>query len=109
MDESCRRSHRFHKGTGSDGLETDDAGNLYMTAYEHNAVLRRRPDGSYETLVHDPRLLWPDTMSVAADGYLYVTTGDGGCDYRGDSGCGGANDAARDRNVLLGKVLRENL
>ena len=24
-------------------------------------------------MVHDPRLLWPDTMSVAADGYLYVT------------------------------------
>ncbi len=40
------------------------------------------------------------------DGYLYVTVGDGGCDYAGDSGCGGANDAARDRHVLLGKVLR---
>jgi sugar lactone lactonase YvrE len=25
----------------------------------------------YETLVHDPRALWPDTMSVAGDGYLY--------------------------------------
>jgi sugar lactone lactonase YvrE len=61
------------KGTGSDGLETDDAGNLYLTAYEQNAVMRRRPDGTYETLVHDPRLLWPDTMSVAADGHLYVT------------------------------------
>ncbi|WP_239174452.1 major royal jelly family protein [Actinoplanes cyaneus] len=61
------------KGSGSDGLETDDAGNLYLTAYEQNAVLLRRPDGTYETLVHDPRLLWPDTMSVAADGYLYVT------------------------------------
>ena len=24
------------------------------------------------TLVHDPRLLWPDTMSVTDDGYLYV-------------------------------------
>jgi hypothetical protein len=23
--------------------------------------------------VHDERLLWPDTLSVAADGYLYVT------------------------------------
>ncbi len=58
---------------GSDGLETDDAGRLYLTSYEHNAVLRRRPDGEYETVVHDPRLLWPDTMSVASDGYLYVT------------------------------------
>ncbi|MFI7609377.1 L-dopachrome tautomerase-related protein [Micromonospora sp. NPDC049366] len=61
------------KSSGSDGLESDDAGRLYLTAYEHNAVLRRRPDGEYETLVHDPRLLWPDTMSVATDGHLYVT------------------------------------
>jgi len=61
------------KGTGSDGLESDAAGNLYLTAYEHNSVLRRTPDGAYETVVHDPRLLWPDTMSVATNGYLYVT------------------------------------
>ncbi|MFS0699021.1 L-dopachrome tautomerase-related protein [Cellulomonas sp. 179-A 4D5 NHS] len=61
------------KGTGADGLETDDRGRIYVTSYEHDAVLRRLPDGSYETLVHDPRLLWPDTMSVAADGHLYVT------------------------------------
>jgi sugar lactone lactonase YvrE len=60
------------KGTASDGLETDDAGRVYLTAYEHDAVLRRLPDGSLETVVHDPRLLWPDTLSVA-DGYLYVT------------------------------------
>jgi glucose/arabinose dehydrogenase/PKD repeat protein len=40
------------------------------------------------------------------DGYLYVSTGDGVCDYALDSGCAGQNDAARDRNVLLGKILR---
>ncbi|MCZ2837205.1 L-dopachrome tautomerase-related protein [Modestobacter sp. VKM Ac-2985] len=61
------------KGSAGDGLETDDAGNLYATAGEQNAILRRRPDGTIETVVHDPRLLWPDTMSVAADGHLYVT------------------------------------
>ncbi|MGY5884712.1 L-dopachrome tautomerase-related protein [Modestobacter lacusdianchii] len=61
------------KGSAGDGLETDDAGNLYATAGEQNAVLRRRPDGTIETVLHDPRLLWPDTMSVAADGHLYVT------------------------------------
>jgi sugar lactone lactonase YvrE len=60
------------KGGASDGLETDDRGRLYLTSGEHNAILRRSPDGSFETLVHDPRLLWPDTMSIA-DGYLYVT------------------------------------
>ncbi|TCB98494.1 gluconolaconase [Micromonospora zingiberis] len=60
------------KGGGADGLESDDAGRLYLTNYEHNAVLRRRPDGEYETVVHDPRLLWPDTLSVASDRHLYV-------------------------------------
>ena len=39
------------------------------------------------------------------DGYLYVSVGDGGSDYKGNSG-GGENDATRDRNVLLGKILR---
>jgi glucose/arabinose dehydrogenase len=38
--------------------------------------------------------------------YLYVSVGDGGCDYKEDSGCGGQNDASRDRNTLLGKILR---
>ena len=40
------------------------------------------------------------------DGYLYVSVGDGGCDYAGDSGCAGANDASRDQNALIGKILR---
>jgi sugar lactone lactonase YvrE len=61
------------KGSAGDGLETDDAGNLYATAGEQNAIVVRRPDGAIETVVHDERLLWPDTMSVAADGHLYVT------------------------------------
>jgi glucose/arabinose dehydrogenase len=45
-------------------------------------------------------------LSFGKDGYLYITVGDGGCDYNGDSGCAGANDASRDQHVLLGKVLR---
>jgi glucose/arabinose dehydrogenase len=40
------------------------------------------------------------------DGYLYISIGDGGCDWAGDSGCGGSNDAARDQHVLTGKILR---
>jgi sugar lactone lactonase YvrE len=65
--------HEGDKGGLADGLETDDAGRLYITSPEHDAILRRLPDGTMETVVHDPRLLWPDTLSVAADGYLYVT------------------------------------
>jgi sugar lactone lactonase YvrE len=62
------------RGGAADGLESDAAGYIYSTNYEHNAILRRRSGGGqWETIAHDPRLLWPDTLSLAADGYLYVT------------------------------------
>lgn len=62
------------RGGASDGLESDAAGNIYSTNYEHNAILRfRNSDKKWETLVYDSRLLWPDTLSLATDGYLYVT------------------------------------
>ncbi|MGY1762443.1 L-dopachrome tautomerase-related protein [Geodermatophilus sp. SYSU D00779] len=89
------------KGCVSDGLETDDAGRLYVTDGEHDAIHRRLPDGSWETLVHDPRLLWPDTMSVAADGYLYVTANQL---YRQDKYRGG-EDQRRKPYVLFRTLI----
>lgn len=63
----------------SDGLESDAAGNVYSTAPASGSILKISPNPSFAngvevtTLVHDPRLLWPDTMSLSDDGYLYVT------------------------------------
>ncbi|MFJ4234252.1 SMP-30/gluconolactonase/LRE family protein [Cellulosimicrobium cellulans] len=57
----------------SDGMESDTDGNLYVTAYEHSAVLRLGADGRWSTVVHRPELLWPDTLALASDGYLYVS------------------------------------
>jgi sugar lactone lactonase YvrE len=57
----------------SDGLEADDQGRLYAGDYEHNSIRRMTPDGQWQTIAHDPRILWPDTLSVARDGYLYFT------------------------------------
>jgi glucose/arabinose dehydrogenase/PKD repeat protein len=45
-------------------------------------------------------------LQFGPDGLLYVSIGDGACDYARDSGCAGLNDAARDRHVLLGKIAR---
>ena len=56
----------------SDGLEADAQGRIYVTLVEQNAIARRLPNSLYQTVVRDPRLLWPDTMSIANDGYLYV-------------------------------------
>lgn len=61
------------KGGASDGLESDAQGRVYLSDYEHNAIRRRNLDGEIETIAHDPRLLWPDTLSLAPNGYLYVT------------------------------------
>jgi sugar lactone lactonase YvrE len=74
----------------SDGLETDNQNRIYCTEYEHNAILRRYPNGLYETVVHDPRVLWPDTLSVARNSYLYFT----------------ANQLHRQPNFHNGKDLR---
>lgn len=57
----------------SDGMESDTDGNIYMTAYEHSAVFRYSPEGEWKTVFHGPDLLWPDTLALAADGYLYVS------------------------------------
>lgn len=34
--------------------------------------MRRLLSGLYETVVHDPYLLWPDTMAISRDDSLYV-------------------------------------
>jgi sugar lactone lactonase YvrE len=62
----------------SDGLHVDARNNLLLTDYEHNAIRRRttRDDnktGSYEIIAQDPRMIWPDTMDVTHDGWLYFT------------------------------------
>ncbi len=63
----------------SDGLESDAAGNIYTTAPASGSILKIAPNPAFAngvevtTLAHDPRLLWPDTMSLSDDGFLYVT------------------------------------
>jgi glucose/arabinose dehydrogenase len=45
-------------------------------------------------------------LDFGKDGYLYVSTGDGGCQYTDPVWCDKYNAASRDQNVLLGKILR---
>ena len=74
----------------SDGLEADAQGRVYVTLVEQNAIARRLTNSLYETVVSDSRLLWPDTLSIANDGYLYVI----------------ANQLHRQKGYNYGKDLR---
>ncbi len=75
----------------SDGLESDAAGHVYATDYEHHQIKIGPAGGPYETYVISPHVYdWPDTMSVATDGNLYWT----------------ANQLQRQANYHRGRDLR---
>jgi len=58
----------------SDGLECAPDGTLILTDYEHNAIRKLMPDGTYAPIVSDPRMIWPDSMSLASNGgQIYFT------------------------------------
>lgn len=57
----------------SHGMIADTAGNVYLGDSGDKTIRRYTPSGKLETLVTDPRLLWPDSFAVGPDGYLYVT------------------------------------
>lgn len=73
LEDALREQVTDHgeKGT-ADGLCEDTANRIYITNWEQNAINRRLPSGLLETVVQDNRLLWPDTLDLARDGYLYV-------------------------------------
>lgn len=75
----------------ADGLEEDSEGRVYITDWEKQAITRRGTDGTIETLVQDDRLLWPDTLDLSRDGYLYILT----------------NQLHRQPNYHAGKELRK--
>jgi sugar lactone lactonase YvrE len=56
----------------SDGLAEDAKGNVYAGDYEHGTI-RRFSAGKWQTIAQDPKILWPDTLSVSKDGWLYFT------------------------------------
>jgi sugar lactone lactonase YvrE len=52
----------------------DTNGRLYYMDMEQDGIFRRASDGRIQAVVVDPRLMWPDTMVIGTDEYLYVTT-----------------------------------
>lgn len=62
--------YMIEKGA-SDGMITDNQGNIYVGDYENNSIRKISDDGKIKTIVHSPYILWPDTLTIGKDGYLY--------------------------------------
>ena len=64
------------------GLEADAQGRIYLTNGEYNAIRRFDPaaatvdtfNGTFETVVHNRHLVWPDSLALGRDGALYITS-----------------------------------
>ncbi|WP_367874733.1 L-dopachrome tautomerase-related protein [Luteolibacter sp. Populi] len=55
------------------GMVADAKGNVFLTDSASKAIKYVTPQGKVETLVTDDRLIWPDSLGVGSDGYLYLT------------------------------------
>ncbi|MDB5653231.1 MAG: putative major royal jelly-like protein [Tardiphaga sp.] len=58
----------------TDGMATDPQNRIYLTASEHDSIMRRNPDGSIEVVARDPRIVWPDGIFATAT-HVYCTLG----------------------------------
>jgi len=58
----------------ADGIEFGGDGKLYLTSIEYNAIRSYDPvTGKTEVVAWDSMIKWPDSFSVARDGYIYFT------------------------------------
>ena len=61
-------------GGQADGLESDTTGKIYLSSPEQNSITTYDPTtGLVSPFVRSPIIAWPDTLSVANDGFLYFT------------------------------------
>lgn len=67
---------RIQKGATvpADGLWLSSRGQMFVTSPEDDSVKLRAADGTFATIVRDPKLRWPDSMAEGPDGKIYVTS-----------------------------------
>jgi sugar lactone lactonase YvrE len=59
--------------SNTDGMTADRDGNVYATALTLDGLMKIDPRrNTVERFVHDPAMVWPDTLTWGADGSLYV-------------------------------------
>ena len=60
------------RGGAGNGFEGDSNGLIYQLIPGQNAIFAYNPASlKTEPFVRDPRIIWPDSASVAEDGYIY--------------------------------------
>lgn len=57
----------------TDGMTFGPGNNLYMGDLQQYAIVRIDKELKKEIVLHDERLIWPDSYSVSDDDYLYLT------------------------------------
>ncbi|RYD79291.1 MAG: hypothetical protein EOP84_13215 [Verrucomicrobiaceae bacterium] len=73
-EELAKKVEKVIETSACDGMLMDEK-NLYLAAFEKNAIEQYDVDGKkLTTLITDDKLQWPDSLSWGADGLLYVTT-----------------------------------
>lgn len=72
-DELASRVEQFALKTMSDGITTDNEGNIYISDLEHSAITKLDAKGKLSTVIKDTKLRWPDGFSFGPDNWLYVT------------------------------------
>lgn len=73
-EQLASRVERWADKSESDGITSDDAGNIYLSDPGHSAIHRMKAgSGELETLLMSPTIRWPDGFSFGPDGWLYFT------------------------------------
>lgn len=63
------------KTTASDGMLCSNKKELYFTSIEQSAIFKLGNSGNISLVFQSKeQLIWPDTLSLSSDGYLYVVS-----------------------------------
>jgi DNA-binding beta-propeller fold protein YncE len=73
-NELAARVETVGQTGAADGLIFGPDKKVYISALEHDAILRTTLKGEVETVVQDKVIVWPDSFSFGPDNKLYFTT-----------------------------------
>ncbi|NOU20092.1 MAG: hypothetical protein HOO91_21255 [Bacteroidales bacterium] len=67
------RVEKFAQTGANDGIIFDKQGNLYLSSLEKNAIGKIDKKGTYEVVIRDSGIKWPDSFAFDSKGNLYFT------------------------------------